>query len=163
DERSFRIMLVADRYVNPPPDGLDAVAVAAQTGWGVMQLPADDYPPEVAGPLLAEGAEPKGGVSRDGSGFVVVGERAALAGAPAWPRRWRRSASRSRAASARRRPPSWLSFSTAAPPPAQAGTPARPSADARRSGRASGRSGNAALQPPRDQVEPRGVRLHAPE
>ena len=57
DERSFRIMLAADRYVNPPPDGVDAVAVAEQTGWGVMQLPADDYPPEVAGPLLAEVAE----------------------------------------------------------------------------------------------------------
>jgi hypothetical protein len=48
DARSFRIALVADRYVNPPPGGLDAVAVAAQTGWGVMQLPADDYPAEVA-------------------------------------------------------------------------------------------------------------------
>ena len=79
DERSFRIMLVADGYVNPPPGGLDAVAVAAQTGWGVMQLPADDYPPEVAKPLLAEVAEQMEEFSRHGYGFVLVGERAGLA------------------------------------------------------------------------------------
>jgi hypothetical protein len=78
DARSFRIALVADAYVNPPPDGLDAVAVAAQTGWGVMQLPADDYPPEVAEPLLAEVAEQMEEFSRHGYGFVLVGERAGL-------------------------------------------------------------------------------------
>jgi len=78
DERSFRIMLAADRYVNPPPGGLDAVAVAEQTGWGVMQLPADDYPPEVAGPLLAEVAEQLEEFSRHGYAFVLVGERAGL-------------------------------------------------------------------------------------
>ena len=32
DERSFRIALVADRYVNPPPGGLDALAVLAAAG-----------------------------------------------------------------------------------------------------------------------------------
>ena len=79
DARSFRIALVADQYVNPPPDGLDAVAVAARTGWGVMQLPADDYPPEVAEPLLAEVAEQMEEFSRHGYGFVLVGERAGLA------------------------------------------------------------------------------------
>jgi len=78
DERSFRIMLAADRYVNPPPGGLDAVAVAEQTGWGVMQLPADDYPPEVAGPLLAEVAEQMEEFARHGYGFVLVGQRAGL-------------------------------------------------------------------------------------
>jgi hypothetical protein len=79
DERSFRIMVAADGYVNPPPGGLDAVAVAAQAGWGVMQLPADDYPPEVAGPLLAEVAEQMEEFTRHGYGFVLVGERAGLA------------------------------------------------------------------------------------
>ncbi len=87
DERSFRIMLVADGYVNPPPGGLDAVAVAAQTGWGVMQLPADDYPPEVAGPLLAEVAEQVEEFSRHGYDFVLIGERAGLAEALATGRR----------------------------------------------------------------------------
>ena len=79
DERSFRIMVVTDRYVNPPPGGLDAVAVAAEKGWGVIQLPADDYPPEVAGPLLAEVAEQLEEFSRHGYGFVLVGERIGLA------------------------------------------------------------------------------------
>jgi hypothetical protein len=79
DERSFRIMLAADGYVNPPPGGLDAVAVAEQTGWGVMQLPADDYPPEVAEPLLAEVAEQMEEFSRHGYAFVLVGERTGLA------------------------------------------------------------------------------------
>jgi hypothetical protein len=78
DERSFRIMLAADRYVNPPSGGVDAVAVAEQTGWGVMQLPADDYPPEVAGPLLAEVAEQMEEFSRHGYAFVLVGGRAGL-------------------------------------------------------------------------------------
>jgi len=78
DERSFRIMLAADRYVNPPSGGVDAVAVAEQTGWGVMQLPADDYPPEVADPLLAEVAEQLEEFSRHGYAFVLVGERAGL-------------------------------------------------------------------------------------
>lgn len=78
DERSFRIMLAADRYVNPRPGGLDAVAVAVEKGWGVMQLPADDYPPEVTGPLLAEVAEQLEEFSRHGYAFVLVGERAGL-------------------------------------------------------------------------------------
>jgi hypothetical protein len=73
DERSFRIALVADRYVNPPPGGLDAVAAAAQAGWGVMQLPADDYPAEVSSALLAEVAEQVEEFSRHGYGLVLVG------------------------------------------------------------------------------------------
>jgi hypothetical protein len=78
DERSFRIMLAADRYVNPPSGGVDAVAAAEQTGWGVMQLPADDYPPEIAGPLLAEIAEQMEEFWRHGYAFVLVGERTGL-------------------------------------------------------------------------------------
>jgi hypothetical protein len=42
DARSFRVALVADRYVNPPPDGTDGLAVAADARWGVLQLPAED-------------------------------------------------------------------------------------------------------------------------
>ncbi len=57
DERSFRIALVADRYVNPPPDGLDALAVLATADWGAMQLPADDYPADIAARVLAEVTE----------------------------------------------------------------------------------------------------------
>src|SRR5262249_36823754 len=76
DERSFRVALVADRYVNPAPGGLDGLAVLAAADWGVMQLPDDAYPAEVARLLLAEGAEQGGGVSRHGYLFVLVGQRA---------------------------------------------------------------------------------------
>ncbi len=79
DARSFRIALVADRFVNPPPGGVDAVAAAAQAGWGVMQLPPGDYPAEVTGPLLAEVAEQVEEFSRHGYTFVVVGGHPGLA------------------------------------------------------------------------------------
>jgi hypothetical protein len=78
DERSFRVALVADRYVNPPPGGVDGLAVLAAAGWGVMQLPDDAYPAEVARLLLAEVAEQVEEFSRHGYLFVLVGERAGL-------------------------------------------------------------------------------------
>jgi hypothetical protein len=74
DARSFRVALVADRYVNPPPGGPDAVAVAMQAGWGVMQLPPGDYPAEVTGALLAEVAEQVEEFYRHGYAFVLVGD-----------------------------------------------------------------------------------------
>jgi hypothetical protein len=73
DERSFRIALVADRYVNPPPGGLDGLGILAAAGWGVMQLPADDYPAEVTARILAEVAEQAGEFSRHGYDVVIVG------------------------------------------------------------------------------------------
>ena len=79
DERSYRVALVADRYVNPEPGQLDGLAVLAAAGWGVMQLPDDGYPAEVAGPLLAEVAEQAEEFSRKGYGLVLVGERDGLA------------------------------------------------------------------------------------
>jgi hypothetical protein len=78
DERSFRVALVADRYVNPAPGGLDGLAVLATAGWGVMQLPDDAYPDEVARLLLAEVAEQAEEFSRHGYIFILVGERAGL-------------------------------------------------------------------------------------
>jgi diacylglycerol kinase family enzyme len=79
DERSFRIALVADRYVNPPPGGLDALAVLAEAGWGAMQLPADDYPAQIAARALFEVAEQAEEFSRHGYDFVLVGGRDGLA------------------------------------------------------------------------------------
>jgi hypothetical protein len=79
DERSYRVALVADRYVNPRPGQVDGLAVLAAAGWGVMQLPDDRYPAEVARPLLAEVAEQVEEFSRRGYGFVLVGERDGLA------------------------------------------------------------------------------------
>lgn len=81
DERSFRIALVADRYVNPPPGGLDGLGVLAAAGWGVMQLPAEDFPAGITARILAEVAEQAEEFSRHGYDFVAVGECAGLAAA----------------------------------------------------------------------------------
>ena len=81
DERSFRVALMADRFVNPGPGGVDGVAVAARAGWGVLQLPADDYPAELAGLLLFEVAEQAEEFARHGYDLVLVGHRDGLAGA----------------------------------------------------------------------------------
>jgi hypothetical protein len=79
DARSFRVALVADRFVNPPPGGVDGIAAAAETGWGVVQLPADDYPATVAGRLLYEVAEQAEEFARHGYDIVLVGWRDGLA------------------------------------------------------------------------------------
>src|SRR5216684_7158866 len=79
DERSFRVALVADRYVNPPPGGVDGIAAAAEAGWGVIQLPADDYPAEVARRLLFEVAEQADEFNRHGYDLVLVGQRDGMA------------------------------------------------------------------------------------
>ena len=79
DERSYRVALVADHYVNPEPGQIDGLAVLAAAGWGVMQLPDDAYPAEVARPLLAEVAEQVEEFSRRGYGFILVGDRDGLA------------------------------------------------------------------------------------
>jgi hypothetical protein len=81
DQRSMRIALVADCYVNPPPGGLDALAVLAPAGWGVMQLPAGDYPPQTADRVLAEIADQVAEFSRHGYELVLVGEPGRLPGA----------------------------------------------------------------------------------
>jgi hypothetical protein len=77
----MRIALVADRYVNPPPGGLDGLAVLAPACWGVMQLPAEDYPARVRTRMLAEIAEQVAEFHQHGYEFVVVGEPGGLAGA----------------------------------------------------------------------------------
>jgi hypothetical protein len=81
DERSFRVAFVADRYVNPPPGGVDGLAVLAEAGWGVMQLPAPDYPAEITVRVLAEVAEQAEEFGRHGYGFVLVGDGDGLAAA----------------------------------------------------------------------------------
>jgi hypothetical protein len=79
DRRSFRVALVADRYVNPAPGRFDGLAVLAAAGWGMIQLPYDRYPDDVARPLLAEVAEQVEEFSRHGYGLILVGERDGLA------------------------------------------------------------------------------------
>ncbi len=79
DQRSFRVALVADAFVNPAPGRLDAIAVLLEADWGAIQLPADRYPPEVAGPLLEQVAEQTEEFYRRGYDLVVIGRRQGLA------------------------------------------------------------------------------------
>jgi hypothetical protein len=81
DARSYRIALTADAYVNPPPGGLDGLAVLDEAGWGVMQLPAADYPAGMTGRILADIAEQVLEFHRHGYDIVLVGEHGGLAGA----------------------------------------------------------------------------------
>jgi hypothetical protein len=78
DRRSFRVALVADRYVNPRNGGLDAIAVLIDADWGAIQLPADSYRREVAGPLLEQVAEQAEEFDRRGYDLVMIGSRAGL-------------------------------------------------------------------------------------
>ena len=81
DERSFRVALMADRYVNPGPEGVDGVVAAAQLGWGVLQLPPEDYPPDLVRLLLYEVAEQAEEFARHGYDLVLVGHCEGLADA----------------------------------------------------------------------------------
>ena len=78
DERGFRIALVASELVNPETGGLDALAILAAAGWGVIQLPAAWYPDDVAAPLLEQVAEEVDEFARHGYDVVQVGDRAGL-------------------------------------------------------------------------------------
>ena len=73
DERSFRVALVADAYVNPSRGEMDALPALIEQGWGVIQLPADAYPNEVAIPLLEQVAEQAEEFHRHGYDLIVIG------------------------------------------------------------------------------------------
>jgi hypothetical protein len=79
DERGFRIALVASELVNPADGGVDALAVLAEAGWGVVQLPPAWYPDDVAAPLLEQVAEEIDEFARHGYDVVLVGARAGVA------------------------------------------------------------------------------------
>jgi hypothetical protein len=78
DRRSFRVALLADRFLNPPPRGLDVIPTLLKAGWGVIQLPAEEYPSDVARPLLEQVAEQAEEFHRRGYDVVVIGRRAGL-------------------------------------------------------------------------------------
>jgi hypothetical protein len=78
DRRSYRVALVADRYLNPAKGGLDAVPILLEAEWGAIQLPADDYPSAVARPLLEQVAEQVEEFYRRGYDAVVIGKREGL-------------------------------------------------------------------------------------
>jgi hypothetical protein len=78
DKRGFRVALVADELVNPPPGGFDVLDVLTQAEWGAIQLPPAWYPPEVAGQLLEQVAEHAEEFARHGYDLVLVGDRTGL-------------------------------------------------------------------------------------
>jgi hypothetical protein len=78
DKRSYRVALVADRYLNPSKGKLDAVPILLEADWGAIQLPSDDYPSAVAGPLLEQVAEQVEEFHRRGYDAVVIGRREGL-------------------------------------------------------------------------------------
>jgi hypothetical protein len=79
DRRGFRVALVAGELVNPAGGELDALAVLEEEDWGAIQLPAAEYPDEVAGPLLEQVAEQAEEFARNGYTLAVVRGRAGLA------------------------------------------------------------------------------------
>jgi hypothetical protein len=79
DQRSFRVALVADAFVNPAPGTLDAIAVLLDADWGAIQLPSAVYPPAVAAPLLEQVAEQTEEFHRRGYDVVVIGGHEGLA------------------------------------------------------------------------------------
>jgi len=78
DERGFKVALVAGELLNPVDGGLDALAVLEEEDWGAIQLPAADYPDEVAGPLLEQAAEQAEEFARNGYALAVIRGRAGL-------------------------------------------------------------------------------------
>jgi hypothetical protein len=79
DERGFRVALVTAELLNPPPGGLDTLAVLAEEDWGVIQLPGSDYSEEVVAPLLEQIAEQAQEFARHGYRLAVVGSHEGLA------------------------------------------------------------------------------------
>ncbi len=78
DARGFRVALVTSELVNSADDALDALAVLGEADWGVIQMPASDYPDEVAAALLAQVAEQAEEFERHGYRLAIVGNRDGL-------------------------------------------------------------------------------------
>jgi hypothetical protein len=78
DKRGFKVALVAGELLNPEEGAIDALAVLEEEDWGAVQLPAADYPDDVAAPLLEQVAEQAEEFARNGYTLAVVRGRAGL-------------------------------------------------------------------------------------
>jgi hypothetical protein len=78
DARGWRVALVAGELVNGST-GVDVLGVLERNGWGLIQLPAAEYPEDVAAPLLEQVAEQTGEFAKHRYQLVVLGSRAGLA------------------------------------------------------------------------------------
>jgi hypothetical protein len=79
DTRGFRVAIVAGELLNPVDGGLDALAICQEEDWGVIQLPAADYPDDVAEPLLDQVAEQMEEFQRHGYTMARIGGHPGLA------------------------------------------------------------------------------------
>jgi len=77
DLRCLRVAIVQGELLNPGGK-VDALTVLEEEIWGAIQLPADDYPDDVAEPLLDQVAEQAEEFARHGYRLVLVGKRAGL-------------------------------------------------------------------------------------
>lgn len=71
--------MVANRLVNPAPDGFDVIAALGRSGWGAIVLPPAWYPDDVAAELLVQFAEHIEEFVRHGYDVVCIGSCGALA------------------------------------------------------------------------------------
>ena len=78
DARCLRVAIVQGELLNPG-GRVDALTVLEEEIWGAIQLPADDYPDDVAEPLLDQVAEQAEEFARHGYQLVLIGDRAGLA------------------------------------------------------------------------------------
>jgi hypothetical protein len=74
DLRGWRVALVAGELLNGP----FVLGVLEREGWGAIQLPAAEYPDEVAAPLLEQVAEQAQEFASEGYQLVLLGDRAGL-------------------------------------------------------------------------------------
>jgi len=77
DLRCLRVAIVQGELLNPGGK-VDALTVLEEEIWGAIQLPASDYPDDVAEPLLDQVAEQAEEFARHGYRLVLVGKRAGL-------------------------------------------------------------------------------------
>lgn len=73
DARSGRVAVLASVLLNDPPPGLEPLVVIEAEGWGVLALPAEDYPDAITAPLLEQVAEHAAEFSRHHYVLVLVG------------------------------------------------------------------------------------------
>ena len=78
DLRCLRVAIVQGELLNPGGK-VDALTVLEEEIWGAIQLPASDYPDDVAEPLLDQVAEQAEEFARHGYRLVLIGDRAGLA------------------------------------------------------------------------------------
>jgi hypothetical protein len=78
DARGYRVALIAEELVNPTGRGIDGLAALEAANWGVIQLPSQDYPDDVAEPLLELVAEQTEEFTRHGYVVAVIGRRDGL-------------------------------------------------------------------------------------